>query len=56
MNLRDEQVGDYAAIQRMLTEAFGGEGEAKLVDSLRADGDLAIALVADIEGEIAGRV
>jgi putative acetyltransferase len=39
-----------------LTEAFGGDGEAKLVDRLRADGDLAIALVADIEGEIAGYV
>lgn len=54
MNIRDEQAGDYAAIRRLLTEAFGGEGEAKLVDSLRADGDLAIALVADIDGEIAG--
>jgi putative acetyltransferase len=54
VNIRDEQAGDHAAIRRLLTETFGGESEAKLVDSLRADGDLAIALVADIEGEIAG--
>jgi putative acetyltransferase len=56
VNIRNEQAGDYVAIRRLLTEAFGGESEAKLVDSLRADGDLAIALVADIEGEIAGYV
>ena len=56
MNIRDERPEDHAAIRRLLTEAFGGEGEAKLVDSLRADGDLAIALVAEIEGEIAGYI
>ena len=56
MNIRDERLEDHAAIRRLLTEAFGGEGEAKLVGSLRADGDLAIALVAEIEGEIAGYI
>jgi putative acetyltransferase len=56
VNIRDEQAHDYDAIRSLLTEAFGGDAEARLVDDLRADGDLTIALVADIEGEIAGYV
>lgn len=47
MNIRNEASQDWDAIRRLLIDAFGGEGEAKLVEALRNDGDLAIALVAD---------
>ena len=56
VTIRDEQAGDREAIRRLLVAAFGGEAEAKLVDALRADGDLAVALVADDESEIVGHV
>ena len=56
MIIRDEQAGDREAIRRLLVAAFGGGAEAQLVDALRADGDLAVALVAEDEREIAGYV
>ena len=53
--IRDEQARDYDVIQRLLTEAFGGGAEAKLVEGLRCDGELAHALVAEDAGVAGGR-
>jgi putative acetyltransferase len=56
MEIRDEVLGDHAAIRRLHLGAFPGAQEADLVERLRADGDAVISLVA-IEGtEIVGHV
>lgn len=56
MIIRGETVDDHDAVRALLLAAFGGEGEARLVDALRADGDLPIALVAEQDGAVAGFV
>lgn len=43
-------------MRALLIEAFGGRAEADLVERLRADGDAAIALVAERAGAIVGHV
>ncbi len=48
--------GDDDTVRALLTQAFGGAVEAKLVDDLRKDGDLPIALVAEARDEIIGYV
>ena len=47
MNIRSERSDDAAAIRRILIAAFAGGAEAGLVERLRRDGDLILALVAD---------
>lgn len=59
MIVRVEQPGDAAAIHRVNQAAFAdhphSEGtEPAIVDALRADGDLALSLVAEDAGEIVG--
>jgi predicted N-acetyltransferase YhbS len=41
MIVRDEQVADRAAIHDVVKAAFGRQGEADLVDSLREEGSVA---------------
>ncbi len=50
---RDE---DRSAIRRVHESAFETDGEAKLVDALRADGSIVISLVAGIGGAVVGSV
>ena len=52
--LRREMPGDEAAITALLDEAFGGPGEGRLVQRLRAAGALRTSLVAERGGGIAG--
>jgi len=52
--IRDETAEDHKAVRDLLIAAFGGDGEARLVDALRADGDQPIALVAEHYGVVAG--
>ncbi len=54
--IRPEVKQDRAGIAALLTAAFGGQDEAKLVDLLREDGDLALSLVADAAGTVVGHV
>jgi putative acetyltransferase len=56
MNLRHECPQDIDGIRRLLIAAFGGPTEAQLVDELRDDGDLALALVAEDAGDVVGYV
>ena len=56
LQIRDERVGDEAAIRRLHCEAFGGDLEARLVDLLRARGRVAMSRVALAEGNIVGHV
>jgi putative acetyltransferase len=56
--IRVERPEDAAAIRRVHGAAFGRELEARIVDDLRAAGDLltALSLVAEGDGEIVGHV
>ena len=59
--IRPERVGDRSAIQGVVAAAFDGHphsdgSEPGIVDTLRADGDLAISLVAEEGGAIVGHV
>ncbi|WEX08441.1 N-acetyltransferase [Chelativorans sp. AA-79] len=54
--IRPEEAGDETAIRLLLVNAFGGEAEARLVDTLRAEGDVVLSLVAERDGEVRGHV
>jgi putative acetyltransferase len=54
--IRSEASADAAAVRHLLQQAFDGPAEATLVDQLRADGDLVLALVADGDQAITGYV
>lgn len=55
MKIFEETSGLQGDIQRVVQGAFGGRREeARLVDDLRAAGDLAFSLVAECEGTICG--
>jgi putative acetyltransferase len=54
--IRDEHPGDAAAIAHVHRVAFGADGEAMLVGSIRADGDGALSLVAVDEEAVVGHI
>jgi len=54
--IRPERPEDSAAIDAVLRAAFPGAAEADLVTRLRADGDLALSLVAEDGGAIIGHI
>jgi predicted N-acetyltransferase YhbS len=59
--IRPEQFADADAIGRLTAAAFAGtpyghNGEAGIVEALRADGALTVSLVATLGGEVAGHV
>ncbi len=55
MSIRPERHDDGGAVRDTLIAAFGGAAEADLVERVRRDGDLALALVAD-DGAVGGFV
>lgn len=57
--IRNENVADIPAISRLVAEAFlmlahSTGTEARVVEALRADGALALSLVAEEDGEVVG--
>ncbi|MDO5631504.1 MAG: GNAT family N-acetyltransferase [Paracoccus sp. (in: a-proteobacteria)] len=54
--LRPETRADHDGIAQLLRQAFDSTAEADLLASLRADGDLALSLVAEAQGTILGQV
>ncbi len=50
--VREETPGDYEAIHRVESEAFGRPEEADLVDALRSHGVLTLSLVAEMNGVV----
>ncbi|MFZ1431128.1 MAG: hypothetical protein WAS21_30750, partial [Geminicoccaceae bacterium] len=56
VSLRPERPGDEAAIAGVIGGAFDGDGEALLVDRLRAAGALDCSLLAEVGGEVVGHV
>ena len=58
MIIRPETPADHEAVAELLTDAFGGPTEARLVDLLRATDDYVpdLTLVAEIDGQVVGHV
>ena len=54
--LRPEQTTDVPAITRLLEAAFPEPVEARLVEALRADGEILLSLVAVAESEVIGAI
>jgi putative acetyltransferase len=54
--IRPERTDDAAVIRGVLVAAFAGNAEADLVERLRRDGDLVVALVAEEGGTVCGYV
>lgn len=50
--LRAEAADDAGAVRALLEEAFGGPAEATLVERLRADGDMVLALIATVPPDV----
>ncbi|WP_114287100.1 GNAT family N-acetyltransferase [Candidatus Halocynthiibacter alkanivorans] len=56
MKIRAERAGDQQAVHRLTEDAFGQPDEARLIGMLRADGDVALSLVAEEGGVLLGHV
>lgn len=61
LSVRDERVGDHAAIRDLTAAAFaasryGDNGEAGIIETLRAAGALTLSLVAERGGRLCGQV
>lgn len=56
LEIRQESAEDHGAIRELLLSAFPLPSEAGLVERLRADGDVVIALVALEDGALLGHV
>lgn len=54
--IRPEEPQDRDAIRALLLSAFGGEIEARLVEALRAAGDVVLSLVAERDGAVRGHI
>lgn len=54
--IRDAAISDYAAIRAVVRHAFGQNGEANLVEQLRADGDVVVELVEASDIAIQGHI
>jgi putative acetyltransferase len=56
MEIRPEHAGDEAAVRAVVEAAFPTPAEARLVDALRAAGQVLVSLVAERGGEVVGHV
>jgi putative acetyltransferase len=54
--IRPERADDTPGIRAVLQAAFGGKIEADVVDELRGNGDLVLALIAERDRDVAGYV
>jgi putative acetyltransferase len=54
--VRTEVPGDYPAVREVHVRAFGDDAEARLVELLRDRRNLAVALVAVVDGHIVGHI
>lgn len=56
IDYRPARLDDALEITQLHRAAFDGEGEAKLVSMLEADGDVAASIVAEEDGRVVGHV
>ena len=54
--IRDTTPSDLSAIHQVMRHAFGQDDEAKLVEQLRADGDVLVELVAATDTAVQGHI
>ena len=54
--IRYARPADRAAIAEVVAAAFGREDEARLVERLRAEDDVVLEMVAEVEGAVAGHI
>jgi putative acetyltransferase len=54
--IRYANLADHGVIATVVTAAFGGAAEARLVEQLRADGEAMFELVAEEAGDLIGHV
>ena len=54
--IRSETPSDYARVEEIQTAAFGQDGEARLVESLRRHAKPYLSLVAEVNGDIVGHI
>lgn len=54
--IRPEVFADRDAIRRVHLEGFPSAAEADLVDALRADGDVVLSLLAEVDGVVVGHI
>lgn len=54
--VRPEQASDAPAVHALNAASFPSDGEARLVDRLRAAGRLPVSLVAEVGGSVVGHV
>ena len=54
--IRYARADDRSAIAEVSTLAFGQPDEARLIERLRADGDVLFELVSEVEGRIVGHI
>ena len=56
IQIREERDEDFPAVARVLELAFGGRVEAMLVEVLRAERAIVLALLAELEGDVVGHI
>lgn len=56
IEIRVEKVQDHDAVRQVNRLAFGQDGEARLVDSLRTGGFAPVSLVAVVGGQVVGHI
>lgn len=56
MAIREERPADGPAVRHVVEAAFGRPAEADLVEKLRANGKVTLALVAEEHGQIVGHI
>lgn len=54
--IRYARATDHSAIAQVVTDAFGGEAEARLVERLRAEGDVLFELVSVTDEAVTGHI
>jgi putative acetyltransferase len=54
--IRYIRAADHAAVAEVVSAAFARDDEARLVERLRAEGDVVLELVAEADGRIEGHV
>jgi len=56
LQIRAEQVHDYAAVRRINEAAFDGPAEANLIEILRQRADPVVSMVAEKDGKVLGHI
>ncbi|HET9831751.1 MAG TPA: N-acetyltransferase [Vicinamibacterales bacterium] len=56
VEIRAERTDDVVAIRDVNLHAFGGPGESRLVDALRAANKAVVSLVAEADGQVVGHI